>query len=124
MGVKEFIDDVKEMIKTKDMTKVNEKYVHPAWEMTKEVSVKMKDLVVENTPKVIAATKSTVEKAKEIVRDAAKKAEKKSEGRDNETNGVRDNPVNRPNQDSHTSQSSPSQSSEKDPDKKDHIQNK
>jgi hypothetical protein len=80
MGAKEFIDDIKEMIKTKDMKKVNEKYLHPAWEMSKELSIKTKDFVVENTPKVIAASKVAAEKSKELLEKLSKKYAKNDPG--------------------------------------------
>lgn len=63
----EFLQDMKEMIKTKDMNKVSKKYLKPALETAKQVCEKTCDFVEENTPKMIDATKEVCNKTTKII---------------------------------------------------------
>lgn len=71
----EFVDDIKEMVKTKDMTKVNEKYVKPvnekyvkpAYEVSKQAAIQGWNFIEENTPKVIAAGKEAWAKTSDMI---------------------------------------------------------
>lgn len=80
----EFVEDMREMVKTKDMTKVNEKYVKPAYEVSKKAAIQGWNFIEENTPKVIAAGKDAWAKTSDMIqkmkeKQAAKKAQSGSD---------------------------------------------
>jgi hypothetical protein len=76
MGAKEFVDDFKEMLKTKDMTKFNQKYTKPAMEQVKKGAIVAKDAAVKYTPVVVDAAKKGCNKAYAVYQEqmAKKKA--------------------------------------------------
>lgn len=83
MGMKDsldaFVTDVKKMIKEKDISTVNEKYLQPSWEKTKGVAQKTWEVVAENTPKVVAAGKEVAHKVQEMIQERSKKTAAASE---------------------------------------------
>lgn len=87
MSMKDFIADFKEMVKTKDMTKVNQKYLKPAFEKTQEAAVIAKDFVVKYTPVAVEAAKKGWDKAYEVVQKRTQKPSTTSETKTGSTMG-------------------------------------
>lgn len=73
MGMKEFIADFKEMVKTKDISKVNERYLKPAYKKSKEAAIVTKDLIVKYTPIVVDAGKKGWDRAYDVIQKKTQK---------------------------------------------------
>lgn len=73
MSMHEFISDIKDMVKTKNTDVVSQKYIQPRLEACKNVTLKTRDFIVENTPKVIAAGKEGIHKIQKEVSKLSKK---------------------------------------------------
>lgn len=80
MSIKEFIQDIKDMAKRKDITVVKEKYLKPAYNASKRAVETGWHFVVVNTPKAIDAGKDALAKGKDAIdKMRAKKGEGKTE---------------------------------------------
>lgn len=99
----EFMDDLKEMMKTKDFSKVNEKYVKPinenfvkpAYEVSKKAAIQGWDFLKENTPKAIAFGKETWSKTNDMIQKMSKQGDKKTKS-DSDKNPPPPPPTNPP----------------------------
>lgn len=73
MTMKEFIDDFKAMLKTKNTDVFNQKYVQPTLEKSKEVAANTQEVVAKYTPIVVDAAKAGWDKANTVFQQKVKK---------------------------------------------------
>lgn len=78
--IQEFYQDMKDAVKNKDISSVNEKYIKPSYEASKKMANTAWNYVAETTPIVIEASKEAFAKGKEVFdKMQAKKNETKVE---------------------------------------------